>query len=144
MMRDETELYNLALCATLKMTMFTRFLKWRRVRRSAIFAFFSYTALSISFVLVSALWMWVVAVVDDLGPVIIPLHRTVYYGIDYLGKPSVLFFLPAFGTLIFAFHTGLGIFLFKKDRFFAYCLWSSILFLELFLALGAVSIIRNL
>ncbi|HLD20448.1 MAG TPA: hypothetical protein VJB93_04375 [Patescibacteria group bacterium] len=124
--------------------MSNRFLKWRRVRRNALFAFFSYTALGISFVLVGILWVWIVGVVREFGPVVIPLHRTVYYGIDYLGKPSVLFFLPAFGTLICALHTGLGIFLFRKDRFFAYCLWSSVLFLELFLALGALSIIRNL
>lgn len=126
------------------MPMLMRFFKWRRFRQSALFAFFSYTALALSAVCVGGMWVWVTHIVRELGPVIVPLHRTVYYGIDYLGTPSLLFFLPAFGTLIFALHAGLGIFLFKKEKFFAYCLWSSTLILELFLGLGALSIIRNL
>ncbi|HAZ16856.1 MAG: hypothetical protein A3H59_00465 [Candidatus Jacksonbacteria bacterium RIFCSPLOWO2_02_FULL_43_9] len=124
--------------------MFTRFFKWRRIRRSTFFAFFSYTSLIVSAGIVVGLSVWIWNVVKGLGTVIVPLHRTVYYGIDYLGQPSLLLFLPAFGLLMLCIHCGLGLFLYTRDRFFSYFLWTSVVLLELFLALGTVTIVRNL
>ena len=101
------------------------------------------TVLVVSFLVNAALFLWSWNVVRSLGDVIVPLHRTVYFGIDFLGQPWTILLLPAFAFVLWCVHAGLGVFFASKNRFWMYMLWASFPFIQLYVTLGTLVIIRN-
>ncbi|OGL87872.1 hypothetical protein A3I42_03505 [Candidatus Uhrbacteria bacterium RIFCSPLOWO2_02_FULL_49_11] len=69
---------------------------------------------AISFVLNAATWIYVYFTIEpSLNP--IPLHVTVYFGIDFVGPFWYFYVLAASGTLMTVFNGGVGRMLYRNE-----------------------------
>jgi len=74
-------------------------------------------------------------------PAEIPLHYTIYFGIDLLGPWYRIFFLPAFGLTVLLVNGLLALLLFGRERTASYFLIVSSGLIQLIVLLAGVHII---
>ncbi|MBI4122454.1 MAG: hypothetical protein HY462_00485 [Parcubacteria group bacterium] len=80
---------------------------WDRISRTL----FALSALVLGFVWFLAVWRW------RLAADFIPLHYTIYFGLDRFGPKSDLALFPALGSVIFGVNAVLAEKLFAKNQF---------------------------
>lgn len=95
---------------------------------------------AIGIALNGALWVLVLWRVRGL-PDTIPLHYTIYFGIDLLGAWYQMFFLPALGLSIWLLNGGLAVALVLRDRFLAHFLIHGSTVIQLILLLAGVTLV---
>ncbi len=71
----------------------------------------------------------------------IPLHYTVYFGIDLLGPPIRIFLLPLLGFLVILINFILAYRLAPSDKFLSNYLAGATLLIEILLILGSAFLI---
>lgn len=84
-----------------------------------------------------ALFFWHLQLAEE----IIPLHYSIYFGIDSLGPKEHLFFLPLFGLLVLLVNTVAGLILFQHEKILSHFLTVGHLVTQLLILMAALSII---
>lgn len=94
--------------------------------------------MAVALVLVAVLWV-VGIYLQPHGKLFVPLHYTIYFGIDLTGRTWQWYLRPMFATVIFLVHTLIGL---SQKQALWWRLWSllSICF-TLLLAAGLVTLI---
>jgi hypothetical protein len=100
--------------------------------RSCLFLFFSAVLLNI------VIWILLYLKIKPSSyPV--PLHFTIYFGIDVIDNWYNIFVIPLLGLLFCIINFFLAALVFKKERILSYFLNSISLFIQILLILGAIS-----
>ena len=73
---------------------------------------------------------------------LVPLHYTIYFGIDLIDFKTKLFTYPTIGILVLIVNASLGIFI-RKEPLIVYILAVATLFVEIFTALAFSALIIN-
>lgn len=71
----------------------------------------------------------------------IPLHYNIYFGIDLIGSYRRIFTLPLIGLFIILMNLVLGFWFYLKDRLVNYILLLTAFTVQIFVLIGAVSLI---
>ena len=72
----------------------------------------------------------------------IPLHYTIYFGIDYINNWSQAYYLPLTGLIIIIVNVIISIFLYRYSKLLAYLLTGSALLVQFILLIGAFCLIN--
>lgn len=72
------------------------------------------------------------------GAQAIPLHYTIYFGVDLLGLGFGLFIPAAFGLAAFLVNTAFMLVLYERSQFSGYLLVAGTAFLELVIAIASI------
>lgn len=72
----------------------------------------------------------------------IPLHYTIYFGIDYVDNWSQAYYLPLTGLIIIIINVIISIFIFPYGRVLSYLLLGSALLGQVILLIGALCLIN--
>jgi len=91
-----------------------------------------------------ALWVLIYFFLDK-GKFNIILHYNVLFGVDFQGNPQKVFIIPLIGLLIFFLNITIIKFVYKKEKFIAYLLFSTSLICQVFavIAVTAIILINN-
>ncbi len=73
---------------------------------------------------------------------LIPLHYTIYFGIDLIDFKTKLFTYPTIGIIILIVNSSLGVFI-RKEPLIVYILAITTLFAEIFTALAFSALVLN-
>lgn len=71
----------------------------------------------------------------------IPLHYNIYFGIDLIGEYQRVFSLPLIGFLVILINSILAFWFYLKERLISYMLILSALAVQIFVVIGAISLI---
>ncbi|MBT4277556.1 hypothetical protein HOD96_02295 [Candidatus Falkowbacteria bacterium] len=72
---------------------------------------------------------------------LIPLHYNIYFGIDYIGEWHKLFTIAGVGLLVLLINFLLSLLFYFKDKFIAYTLLITALFVQIILILSSLAIV---
>ena len=86
------------------------------------------------------LWLLSWLVMVNINQELSILHYNIIFGIDYIGDPHRIFFLPAFGLAMALINMLLSLWLFKREKLLAHLLMLSALVFHIFLGLSLYSI----
>ncbi|MFH1713147.1 MAG: hypothetical protein ABH896_03095 [Candidatus Jacksonbacteria bacterium] len=95
----------------------------------------------IGFILNLAIWIytfWLFQTTTDL----IPLHYTIYFGIDLIDYKSRLFLYPSLGLIILGINSILT-YLIKKEKLIGYFLVFSAILAQIFILITQISLVTN-
>jgi hypothetical protein len=98
----------------------------------------SFFCLALNIALGIFLYFWLYAKVKDA--ISVPLHYNIYFGIDLVGAPRRLFFLPAFGSLVWLLNSCLAYWLYTKEKVLSHFLVFGALAVQLILILADIFI----
>lgn len=98
------------------------------------------TILVLSFLINIALWIFLRVFIRP-GPVPLTLHYTIYFGPDLLGEAWQALTIPLVGLVIIFINIILGFLIYLRDRFTAYFLISILLVVQVFLWIGAITLV---
>lgn len=88
-----------------------------------------------------AAWVWLGFTILPLKEEQIFLHYTILFGVDLVGPPKDILFLPFFGFGILLINGGLGWLAFSKDRLISYMLAIAACLCQIFLGIAAALLI---
>jgi len=71
----------------------------------------------------------------------VPLHYNIYFGIDLTGPYRNIFNLPSIGLFVVVINFVLGFWFYSKDRIISYILLLVSLVVQIFVLIGAVTVI---
>ena len=86
-------------------------------------------------------WFLAVFVVLRIKEEIIALHHNIYFGINLIGEPRQIFFIPLLGFIIIIINTIFSYLVKEDDDFFMYVFAATSALVNFFLLLGLGSII---
>lgn len=98
------------------------------------------TILVLSFVINITLWIFLKVFIKP-GPVPLTLHYTIYFGPDLLGEAWQVFTIPLVGLAVIFINTVLGFLIYPRDKFTAYFLISILPVVQIFLWIGAITLV---
>lgn len=98
------------------------------------------TVLIISVVANISLWIFLKLFIKP-GPVPLTLHYTIYFGPDLLGEAWQVLTIPLVGLVIILINISLGFLIYLRDRFTAYFLISILPVVQIFLWIGAITLV---
>lgn len=87
-----------------------------------------------------ALWVFLKIFIKP-GPVPLTLHYTIYFGPDLLGEAWQVLTIPLVGLVIILINVFLGFLIYPRDRFTAYFLLGILPVVQIFLWIGAISLV---
>ena len=97
-------------------------------------------SLTVGLVANAVLWALLAARMGT-WPAVIPLHYTIYFGIDLLGPWQWLFLLPGLGLVVLLVNSGLALPLFGRERIASYFLVVASALIQLIVLIAGVRII---
>jgi len=86
------------------------------------------------------LWIFTFLMIGKLPQDLAILHYNIIFGVDSLGAPSELYWLPAVGLMLFLANAIISIFFYKKDKFLLNLLLSSSIFINIVMGMALYSI----
>jgi len=98
------------------------------------------TILVLSFVINITLWIFLKVFIKP-GPVPLTLHYTIYFGPDLLGEAWQVLTIPLVGLAMIFINSFLGFLVYSRDKFTAYFLMGILPVLQIFLWIGAISLV---
>ena len=113
---------------------------WKDFLGSYFKLFFVKIFLIFTFLSNILLWLLSWLVVVNINQELSILHYNILFGIDYIGSPNHIFWLPTFGLLITIINLILSLWLFKREKLIAQILMLSALIFHIFLGLSLYSI----
>ena len=93
-----------------------------------------------SFILNLLLWIIIILFIKPTNE-LLPLHYTIYFGIDRLGRWHEILFIPVFGSVVFFVNSFFASLFFKKEKLVTYFLIISSAFAQLLLFLAIILLI---
>ena len=69
------------------------------------------------------------------------LHYNIYFGIDLIGPWYKIYLIPLSGLIFLIINLIISLLIYKKEKVISYFLMSTVIICQVFLALGAFSII---
>lgn len=89
------------------------------------------------------LWLWLYTYWQlQPAPDLVPLHYTIYFGVDLLDVQAKLYLYPAFGLIILIVNSVLAWF-FKKEQLLHYFLTSSMIAGQILIFLTELALAYN-
>lgn len=86
------------------------------------------------------LWTFTWLMVRKLPQDLAILHYNIIFGVDSLGSPTELYWLPFLGLLLFLANAIIAMWFYKRDKFLLNLLLASGIFINLVIGLGLYSI----
>jgi len=128
--------------------MLTKFLGYFNFKKAgwkdilASFFKLSFVKIFLIFTILCNLLLWLLSwlVVVNINQELSILHYNIIFGIDYIGNPYSIFWLPAFGLAIALVNILGSLWFFKREKLLAQMLMLSTLVFHIFLGLSLYSI----
>ncbi|MFH0951134.1 MAG: hypothetical protein V1765_01535 [bacterium] len=113
---------------------------WKDILASFFKLFF--VKIFLIFILLCNLLLWLLSwlVVVNINQELSILHYNIIFGIDYIGNPHSIFWLPALGLIIALVNIIISLWLFQREKLLAQMLMLSTLVFHIFLGLSLYSI----
>lgn len=86
------------------------------------------------------LWTFTWLMVRKLPQDLAILHYNIIFGVDSLGTPQELYWLPLLGLLLFLLNAIMAIFFYRRDKFLLKLLLASSIFINIVISLALYSI----
>ena len=96
--------------------------------------------LGLSVIINAFIWLWFIFIFRNMND-LIPLHYTIYFGIDLIGEKVKIFILPQVGLFIIIVNNFLSLLLYHKEKLVSYFLTYSALLCNFFLLLAGYLIV---
>ncbi len=112
--------------------------------RKTLVAYFGATSIkvfwAVSLLINFILWIFTWLMIRRLPQDLAILHYNITFGVDSLGTPQKLYWLPFLGLLLFLFNAVVGLFFYKRDKFLLNLLLASSIFVNIVIALALYSV----
>jgi hypothetical protein len=95
---------------------------------------------SVTLIMNLGLWTFTWLMVRKLPQDLAILHYNITFGVDSLGSPNQLYWLPLVGLLLFLANAIITMFFYKRDKFLLNLLLSSNIFINIVIGLALYSI----